>query len=91
MERDPVADFFDPLDGLTTPARVDGRTIPVLFDAAYTDVLGVGSASPAATCSDASLEGVRAGALMTIKGVDYRIDMLEPDGTGVTLARLSRA
>jgi hypothetical protein len=81
--------FFNPSDGFTSEARLNaGQPFQVIFDAAYLADLGVSSSSPAVTCLSADVAAAHPGSVLTVKGVDYRVAAIEPDGTGVTVLRL---
>jgi hypothetical protein len=77
-----LADFGE------TVTRANATTFTAIFDAAYIDPLGVAGADPAITALATSAL-VRNEAL-TIRGVQYLVRTIEPDGTGIVVARLSK-
>ena len=84
-----AAPFFNPDDDFTVEARLDsGQPFTVFFDQAYAESLGVSSSGPAATCLSADIATAEVGSVLTVKGADYRVAAIEPDGTGVTVLRL---
>ena len=69
-----------------------GATFYVHFDRGYLDVLGTPSTGPAATCKSADVETAEQDvSVLTVGGVDYLVKGIEPDGTGITVLRLSEA
>jgi hypothetical protein len=81
--------FFNADDDFTAEARLDGgQAITVFFDLAYAESLGVSSSGPAATCLSDDVAAAQVGSVLTVKGADYRVAAIEPDGTGVTVLRL---
>ena len=90
MFPEPLHQFFDVTSGFAdTVTRSGGATFPAIFDAAYVDALEVASVGPAIT-AQASVALVR-GEALTIRGLGYQVRTIEPDGTGVVVARLSRS
>lgn len=68
--------------------RSNATTFPAIFDLAYLDPLGVAGSDPVIT-AQASVALVRMETL-TIRGVQYQVRTIEPDGTGMVAARLSK-
>lgn len=65
-----------------------------IFDARYVDEqfeqTGVGHSGPALTAKSDLVSGMRNGDTITVEDVTYNVIGVEPDGTGVTLIKLSR-
>ena len=75
-------------DFAETVTRSNASTFPAIFDLAYIDPLGVASSDPTVTAL-ASVALVR-NEVLTIRGVQYQVRTIEPDGTGMVVARLSK-
>jgi len=86
-----ISAFFNSADGFTVEARLNsGAPFPVLFDAPFTDSLGVASVLPSATCRSADVATATLTSTVLINSVTYRVAAIEPDGGGVTVLRLHR-
>lgn len=83
-----LSQFFSTADFGEVVTRAVGAPFEAIFDAAYIDPLDVASTGPAIT-APAFVALVR-DELLTIRGVQYQVRTIEPDGTGVVVARLSR-
>ena len=66
-------------------------SVPVVFDAAYTDPLGMAGSLPRATCASSLIAAMSVGAAVTINATAYTVTGIEPDGTGITTLQLRRA
>lgn len=66
-------------------------TIPVVFNAAYADPLGMAGNQPRATCLSSLIAAMTVGAAVSINAVNYTVTGIEPDGTGITTLILRRA
>lgn len=66
---------------------------PVLFDAAYTQVLGdmVGDTAPLAVARTSDVAAIGTGQAIWIDGTAYAIVSNQPDGTGVSTLVLRKA
>lgn len=86
-----VATFFNPADGMVVPAMLNlGASFYVHFDRGYIESLGTPSTGPAATCQSADVATAEQDvSVLTVGGVDYIVKAIEPDGTGITVLRLS--
>jgi hypothetical protein len=74
------------------PADKAGSELAVIFDEAYIGVLEIDSVGPAAAAMDsdiAALELVQ-DSVLKIKGKQYAIRKMEPDGAGWTVMRFRR-
>lgn len=89
MFTEDLTPFFNVAEFAETVTRANATTFPAIFDARYADPLGVAGAEPAITTREA-VALVR-GETLTIRGANYVVRTIEPDGTGVVVARLSRA
>ena len=65
-----------------------GAAVPVIFDAAYLDPLGIAGAGPVASMLSTDATGVDQGDSFVIGSTNYTVAAVEPDGTGVTVLRL---
>ena len=75
--------------GLT--AIVGGVTVEAIFDAAYTDPLGMAGNSPQLIVATEDLPAVAVGQAVTANATSYTVQAIEPDGTGITTLILRRA
>jgi len=68
----------------------------VIFDNNYltllgtVDFAGVASSEPGAVCKSSDVAGARHGDTLTVNGATYAVIGVEPDGSGITILRLSR-
>lgn len=70
-------------------AVVAGGSFSVIFDNAYTGILGaIESSGPACTARTSDVPFVVQGTQITINAVEYAVTGVHPDGTGVTLLTL---
>jgi hypothetical protein len=83
------ADFLDTTHGFAVNATIGAATVPVIFDAAYAEPLGMSGSTPVALGVSADLAAATPGAAISIDGSYYRVTAVEPDGTGMTQLRLS--
>lgn len=86
--------FAEDLDAFFTDFGVDATlnsaSVRVIFDAAYTDPLGVESVGPVATLPTADAATAAHGQTLIVASTTYKVRGVEPDGTGITLLRLER-
>jgi hypothetical protein len=75
-------------DFAETVTRANASTFPAIFDLAYIDPLGVASSDPTVTAR--AVIGLVRLEVLTIRGVQYQVRTIEPDGTGMVAARLSK-
>lgn len=61
-------------------------SFPVIFDNGYTGLLGdrMASAQPQAQASTEAVADLAQECLIAIKGLDYRVVSIQPDGTGMS-------
>ena len=84
------------VDAVYTPQGGPASTIKVIFDNSYVAILGGGglegveSTSPGAVCKSSDIVNARYGETLQIDSITYKIAGIEPDGTGMTVLRLSR-
>lgn len=77
--------FLDSTTGFAVNAVLGAATVPVIFDAAFADVLGIVAATqPVALASSADVSAATVGGTITIEAVAYTIAEIQPDGTGLT-------
>lgn len=72
-------------------ATVGGVGVTGIFDAAYSDELGIAGTGPALRVPTADVPAVAQGTAVAIGAASYTVSSVEPDGTGVTLLRLQEA
>ena len=88
-------DDFAIADAIYTPVEGDSKPIKVIFDNAYKQMnlsTGIESGGTSATVKDSDIEGVTKGEdgdTLEINDIVYSIIGIEPDGTGMTVLRLS--
>lgn len=75
--------FFD-TDDFAIAATVGATTVPVIFDAAFLEQLGVASTNPTALAK-ASDSAAAVGATIVISAVSYTIRGREPQDDGATV------
>jgi len=82
-----LAGFFDPSEHGEV-ATIGASTINGIFSDEYSEILDVSGSVPVFTCITSELDEispvVTAGTAIVIKSVNYTIEVLQPDGTGVT-------
>lgn len=83
-----LAAFFDTAEFAETVTRANATTFSAIFDLQYIDPLGVAGNDPAIT-APASVNLVR-GETLTIRAAAYKVRTIEPDGTGIVIARLEK-
>jgi hypothetical protein len=77
--------------GTAATYSVDSATVNGIFDAAYTDPLGlVEGVGPVFICRTSDVSTAAHGQTLLINAVTYTVCGVEPDGTGVTLLRLTQ-
>ena len=64
--------------------------VVVIFDNQYLETLGVSTSNPQATAIAAHMPNVARGQTLTINSVVYKIDDIQPDGTGLILLQLTK-
>lgn len=77
--------FLDTAQGFAVNATLGAATVPVIFDNAFADALGIVAATqPVALGTSADLAAATVGGTITINAVAYTIAEIQPDGTGLT-------
>jgi len=64
-------------------AEYAGNPIPCILNNAFVEVAGVEGNHPVASCSVADVPGVAHGSSITVNNVDYTVQGIMPDGTGM--------
>lgn len=64
--------------------------VPVVFDAVYADPAGLSNTRPQARSLASLVTGMAPGAAVSLNGVSYTIQSIEPDGTGLVALTLRR-
>lgn len=67
------------------------QRLACLFDAAYQDPSGLVNSRPQARVVSELVETMTAGAAVTLRGVAYTVQAIEPDGAGLSTLVLRRA
>lgn len=85
MFAEDLAPFFSDGD-FATPAVIGGETVHVIFEQPFADPFGavVDATQPQCWAPSGSVAHVRQGTAVTINGTAYRVDRVEPDGTGIS-------
>lgn len=87
-----LGDFLDTTHGFAVNATLGAATVPVIFDAAYADAIGiVAGTSPTCLAASADVSAAAVGGAITINAVAYIIAEIQPDGTGLTRLMLQEA
>jgi len=75
-----------------TFASLNGKTVDGLFDRPYGEAGGGFTAGyvPTFICSESDITGLEFNDDATINGIDYQVDNIEPDGTGIVTLMLRR-
>ena len=71
-------------------ATLDGQAVRVIFDNAYTEVLGLATRSPRAGLPSSSAGSAQQGSVLVVSGTTYQVASVQPDGTGWTELMLER-
>lgn len=85
-----VEDFTPYLADFGVDATLDGQPVRVIFDNAYTEVLGLATRSPRAGLPTARAGSVQQGSVLVVAGTTYQVASVQPDGTGWTDLMLER-
>lgn len=86
-----MADFFNS-DEFAVSALYNGSvTTNVIFDLAYSDQFGMVGTNPVVTASADVLGAATQGQAIVINSVSYKIQNVEPDGTGIVRLELVKA
>lgn len=83
--------FLDTANGFAVNATWQTQQVPVIFDRAYLESLGISGANPVALTAEAKVPNVTRGQAILIQSTNYTIDDIQPDGTGMVLLQLKRA
>lgn len=80
-----IAAFMDTDTGFAENATIGAATVPLIFDLAYLDALGIVSAAqPVALAASADVSAVSVGTTVTVRSVAYTVAEIQPDGAGMT-------
>lgn len=69
---------------------IDGVSVWAVFRNAYFESLEVSGSQPVASCRSSDVSAVTRSSIVVSNGITYRVAVIEPDGTGMTLLRLER-
>ncbi len=83
--------FMDVNHGFAVNATWQTLQIPVIFDRAYLESLGISSSNPVALAVVEQMPNVARGQAIQIETINYVIDDIQPDGTGMVLLQLKKA
>lgn len=81
--------FFDSAE-FATDATLNSVPIKVIFDNAYEEGLGVAGTTPICTGKQSDFTAAIEGTAMVIGGVSYKVQTVQPDGTGLVQVILDR-
>ena len=84
-----LGEFFSSAD-FAVDALWAGSTVQVVFESPYSEFEGVASRTSHCWVRDAQVPGISNTQTLQIGSTLYKIMGIEPDGTGVSLVRLSR-
>jgi hypothetical protein len=71
-------------------AVYNGVAVNLIFENTYVDQLNMSSRLPVAKLEEQYVPGISQGSIFTINSVDYRVDEIEPDGTGMMTLILAK-
>lgn len=83
-------EFFDAAD-FATAITIAGTSVNAIFDNEYVEVNGVTSRRPVIQFETAAKSSAAQGDAVVINSVNYVIEVIEPDGVGLTSAILRKA
>lgn len=83
--------FLDVETGFALNATWQTQQVPVIYDRAYLETLGISASNPVALTAEVKVPGVARGQAILIQSINYTIDDIQPDGTGMVLLQLKRA
>lgn len=85
MFAEDLAPFFSDGD-FATLATIDGESVRVIFEQPFADPFGpaVDATQPQCWAPSDTVAQVRQGTNVTIDARAYRVDRVEPDGTGIS-------
>lgn len=71
-------------------ATIGAASVSGVFDSAYGESLNgmVAGFVPAFTCASADVAGVAKNTAVSVNGVSYLVEEINPDGTGITVLKL---
>lgn len=92
MSIDDLTPFFNTAEfAVSATWSESSKPVDVIFDDSFSDPLGISSSVPTATANAAHMPNVARGQTLVIKGVTYKIDDIQPDGTGLIDLILKKA
>lgn len=83
-------EFFD-VNDFGIAITIDGSSVIAIFDHEYVEVNGVDSRRPVIQFESAAKSGAAQGDAVVINSINYVIEVIEPDGQGLTSAILRTA
>lgn len=87
------ATFFNTAEHGTT-AVINSTNVDGVFDNEYAEILDVTGSTPMFICTTADLDAIAPtvdrSTTVAIDGVDYTIEDIQPDGTGMTMLILEK-
>ena len=83
-------EFIDTAD-FAVPITIDGVPVDAIFDHEYVEVNGVDSRRPVIQFEAAAKSDAAQGMPVVVNSVNYVIEVIEPDGQGLTSAILRTA
>ena len=83
-------EFFD-VDDFGILITIDGSSVTAIFDHEYVEVNGVDSRRPVIQFEAAAKADAAKGDAVVVNSINYVIEVIEPDGQGLTSAILRTA
>lgn len=85
MFAEDLAPFFA-VEGFATEATIGGAAVRVIFEQPFADPFGAAleTTQPQCWAPSASVATVRQGAAVVIGSNAYKVERIEPDGTGIS-------
>lgn len=69
---------------------LNGNTVRAIFDNAYAETLDSAGTRPQLTCRTSDVSAITVGHIAIVRGSNYVVRNLIPDGTGMTVLDLER-
>lgn len=82
MITESLASFFT--DFAATSATLGGTAVSGIFDNGYAEAFGMDGSAPSLTLKSSAAAAAAHGTAVVVDGVNYTVQGIEPDGTGVT-------
>lgn len=85
------ADRLGILQAVGEQITFDGAQIWAVFRNAYIETVEISGTRPTAECRTSDVASATSASVVVAGGVNYRVAVIQPDGTGMTLLVLERS